>query len=195
MKLIACLANNNVIGVNGKIPWHSKKDLKYFKDITMDNVVVMGKNTYLSLFPYLKNKDDEPLPGRTKVVLTNNPNQFDIAKCQSQNTRFIQTIESLNYSVVENTLNYLEKSFSGKEIFVIGGEKIYSFFKGCYNDLLLTRIHINISVDENSSITYFPLSNQEIKNNFNLVYEEIDSCGLTNICFQQWKLKSLYNRI
>ena len=41
--LIAAYSRNMVIGKNGRIPWNLKDDKKRFKELTMGNVVVMGR--------------------------------------------------------------------------------------------------------------------------------------------------------
>ncbi|MBB3346903.1 MULTISPECIES: dihydrofolate reductase [unclassified Sphingomonas] len=58
-------ADNGVIGVDGRLPWHLPADLKRFKALTMGQAMVMGRKTFES-FP-------APLPGRRHVVLTRDP--------------------------------------------------------------------------------------------------------------------------
>lgn len=60
--LVVARAQNGVIGRDGRLPWHLPADLKRFKALTMDSVMVMGRKTFDSL-PGL-------LPGRRHVVLT-----------------------------------------------------------------------------------------------------------------------------
>ncbi len=55
-------ADNGVIGVDGRLPWHIPADLKRFKAMTMGRPMVMGRKTFDS-FP-------APLPGRRHIVLT-----------------------------------------------------------------------------------------------------------------------------
>lgn len=55
-------ADNGVIGVDGRLPWHLSADLKRFKAATMGRAMVMGRRTFES-FP-------APLPGRRHIVLT-----------------------------------------------------------------------------------------------------------------------------
>ena len=68
--LIVCKDTNNIIGVNGDLYVKIKKDLKYFSNITktkssdLENIVVMGYNTWSSI----KNK----LPNRKNIVITKN---------------------------------------------------------------------------------------------------------------------------
>ena len=62
--IVVARAQNGVIGRDGKLPWHLPADLKRFKELTMQTVMVMGRKTFESL-PGL-------LPGRRHVVLTRN---------------------------------------------------------------------------------------------------------------------------
>ena len=49
MNLIACVDKNYGIGIDDKILFRISSDLKYFKEMTNNKVVVMGYNTFLSL--------------------------------------------------------------------------------------------------------------------------------------------------
>jgi dihydrofolate reductase len=64
-KAIAAMSLNRVIGAGNKIPWHLPEDFKWFKRMTMGNVVVMGRKTFESL--------GRPLPNRKNLVLTRHP--------------------------------------------------------------------------------------------------------------------------
>ena len=66
LALIAAVAENGVIGVDGGMPWHYPEDLRRFKETTMGHPVVMGRRTYESIASRLGG----PLPGRTSVVLS-----------------------------------------------------------------------------------------------------------------------------
>jgi dihydrofolate reductase len=63
--LVAAYAAGRVIGDHGRIPWHLPEDFAHFKATTMGGVLVMGRATYDSI--------GRPLPGRTTVVVTRNP--------------------------------------------------------------------------------------------------------------------------
>lgn len=60
--LVAALDENFAIGKQGGLPWHLPDDLKYFKQLTMDRAVLMGRKTAESI--------GKPLPGRVNYVLT-----------------------------------------------------------------------------------------------------------------------------
>jgi len=63
--IVAAVARNGVIGVDGGMPWHLPDDLRRFKELTLGHVVVMGRKTYESI--------GHPLPGRATIVVTRNP--------------------------------------------------------------------------------------------------------------------------
>jgi dihydrofolate reductase len=65
LTLVAAYAANRVIGEHGRIPWRLSEDFAHFKATTMGGVLVMGRTTYDSI--------GRPLPGRTTIVLTRDP--------------------------------------------------------------------------------------------------------------------------
>ena len=67
MEAIYATDINHGLSKNGIIPWKSKKDMSFFMNKTMHNVVIMGRKTYYSL--------PRPLKDRLNIVLTSNPEQ------------------------------------------------------------------------------------------------------------------------
>ena len=63
--LIAAVGNNGVIGRDNELPWRIREDLRRFKQLTLGHTLVMGRKTYDSI--------GRPLPGRTTVVVTRQP--------------------------------------------------------------------------------------------------------------------------
>ncbi len=63
--LIAAVAENRVIGANGKIPWRIPSDFAWFKRTTLGKPLIMGRTTFEGL--------GKPLPGRTNIVVSRNP--------------------------------------------------------------------------------------------------------------------------
>ena len=45
--LIACVAENGVIGKKGELPWYLPVDLKHFRELTTNNTVIMGRKTFV----------------------------------------------------------------------------------------------------------------------------------------------------
>lgn len=66
--MIWAQARGGVIGAGGGLPWHLPEDLKAFRERTTGSTVVMGRRTWESLPERFR-----PLPGRTNVVLTTDP--------------------------------------------------------------------------------------------------------------------------
>lgn len=63
--LIAAMARNRAIGIDGEMPWHLPRELKHFKETTLGKPIVMGRRTCESI--------GRPLPGRQNIVVTRNP--------------------------------------------------------------------------------------------------------------------------
>lgn len=59
---IVAISKNFAIGKDGKLPWHYSADLKFFKQTTTGNAIVMGWNTWKSI--------GKPLPNRLNIVLS-----------------------------------------------------------------------------------------------------------------------------
>ena len=57
IKLICAVSKNNVIGNNNKLPWSISEDLKRFRELTNENIIVMGRKTYDSIGRPLPKRD------------------------------------------------------------------------------------------------------------------------------------------
>ena len=68
VQLIWAQAHGGVIGADGTLPWHLPEDMALFRRLTTGSTVVMGRRTWESLPERFR-----PLPGRTNVVLTSDP--------------------------------------------------------------------------------------------------------------------------
>jgi dihydrofolate reductase len=60
--LVAAVGENNVIGVDGMLPWHISSDLKHFRALTLNRPVIMGRKTFESI--------GRPLEQRTNIVVS-----------------------------------------------------------------------------------------------------------------------------
>lgn len=104
MNFIVAVSKEFAIGKNNDLLFNLPSDLKYFKKVTLDKVVVMGDRTYLSL-PF------RPLKNRINVVLSNNPN------FNAEGVIIARNLDDL-FDVL--------KEFDEDEIFVIGGGSVYN---------------------------------------------------------------------
>lgn len=71
VNLIAAVGRRGQLGLNGTIPWHDSSDFKWFKKMTMNQVVVMGQKTVATL---------PPLPGREVFTMTSSMTPEQILK-------------------------------------------------------------------------------------------------------------------
>lgn len=126
INIIVATSNNNVIGKNGDLPWKLPSDLKMFKEVTDGHVVVMGRKCWESIPEKFR-----PLPNRTNIVLTRNPNY------------------KANGAEVRHNLNLTLEEFlyDDKDIFIIGGADIYKEGFKYANQLYLTRVMSDVEGD------------------------------------------------
>lgn len=128
LSIIVAMDKNRLIGRGNDLPWHYPEDLKYFKSVTQGKAVLMGYNTYLSIY----NRLGKALPNRKNYVLT-----------------YQSTLPGEGI-IVEN-LEQLIASYQDEELFIIGGKTIYELFLNRASRLYIT--HIN---QEHDGDCYFP---------------------------------------
>ena len=87
IRLICAIAKNNVIGNENKLPWNISEDLKRFKELTSENIIVMGRKTYESI--------GRPLPKRKNIVLSRNKN-LEIQGVEVMNS--IESVIAVSYT-------------------------------------------------------------------------------------------------
>ena len=127
--IVAAVARNGVIGVDGGLPWHLPDDLRRFKALTLGHVLVMGRKTYESI--------GRPLPGRTTVVVTRNA-------AWDPGSEEVVVAPGLEEAVRAATA-------IDDEVFVVGGAQVYA------DALPLTdRLELTLVDDEPDGDTTFP---------------------------------------
>ena len=68
---VVAMARSRVIGRNNELPWpRLTSDLKFFKELTMNHTVIMGRKTFESIAQATKGK---MLPGRDMIYVTRHP--------------------------------------------------------------------------------------------------------------------------
>lgn len=113
--IVAC-DDARVIG-NSKtntMPWHIKEDLNYFKEVTMEHTVVMGKNTFSSI--------GKKLEGRENIILTSHKG-FTAEGC-----------------IICHDLDSVMPYLHNPEVFIIGGRAIYEQFIDLADRLYITEV-------------------------------------------------------
>ncbi len=119
--LVAALARNRAIGIEGRMPWHLPSELAHFKKITMGKPILMGRKTWLTV--------GRALPGRQNIVLSRNPD-FRAKGCD--------VVQSLEQALA---------IASGHEVMVIGGETLYRLALPLASRMVLTLIDLEPEAD------------------------------------------------
>jgi dihydrofolate reductase len=65
LALVVAIAENGVIGLNNRLPWHISSDLKHFRALTLGKPLIMGRKTFASV--------GRVLPGRETIVVSRDP--------------------------------------------------------------------------------------------------------------------------
>ena len=116
--LIVARNKKHYIGKDNKLMYKLSYDIKWFKEKTIDKIVVMGRKTQESL-------PKGYLPSRTNIVLSRN--------CEPH-------IDDNNV-LWFNDINILKDIINHNDIFIIGGEQIYKQFLDIVQTIYLTEIY------------------------------------------------------
>jgi len=145
---------NRVIGADGKIPWHLPEDFKWFKKMTLGNIIVMGRKTFESL--------GRPLPSRKNLVLTRHPQRLIKTHPEIfgqyhewRGGRYLKRAYQFHFSKLEknqrteilifNSLDRLNPEEFPNDIFICGGAQIYEQALSRCSDLFLTLVKREIA--------------------------------------------------
>ena len=131
--MINCLVaveKNQGIGFEGLMPWpHLKGDMTWFKQMTTNQVVIMGSTTYDSL--------GKPLPNRINVVISRK-----------------RELGDHTFSDPGAALDYCEVEYPDKDIFIIGGSAVYEAYLNIIDRFYITEIDADYKCDKFFNLTY-----------------------------------------
>ncbi len=127
LSIIACVGKNLELGKGNDLIFRIKEDQKYFKKVTINHIVVMGRRTFESLPGILKE--------RKNVVITRSNKEFP------EEVEVFKSIEEF----MDHYKDYED------EIFVIGGASIYRQFLDFCDKIYLTEVDKSHDAD-----VYFP---------------------------------------
>jgi dihydrofolate reductase len=134
ISLVVAAARNQVIGDRGEIPWRLPDDQKFFRSVTIDHTILMGRKTFDSL--------GKPLPRRTHLVLSRS------ARSPIEGVHFFESLASAE--------QWARERASG-DLFVIGGEAVYREALPSADRIFLTRVDAEPEGD-----TFFPEIDESI---------------------------------
>ena len=126
--LIVAMAKNQTIGIDNTLPWHLPHDLKYFKNVTMAQPIIMGRKTYESI--------GRPLPGRTNIVIT---------RQKDYHAEGIVVVNSLQQAL--DKAEDISFVAGHEEVMVIGGAEIYKQALLQADRLYITHVHSDVEGD------------------------------------------------
>ena len=155
IEAIVAVDSKNGIAKDGKIPWKSKTDMKFFREQTTGNIIIMGSTTLLSL------PNAMPLPNRINIVVTRTPEKYTCYPKYSQldNIFFWNEATVLSFLANPDLANLPNKFLikaekekvkeqeKCKKIFVIGGQQIYNLLMPFCSGILVTRIKSDYNCD------------------------------------------------
>jgi len=125
--MVAAVATNGVIGLDGDIPWSIPDDLKHFRAVTRGNTVVMGRRTFDSI--------GHPLPYRTNVVVTRD---------RTWAFEHVFVAHDVDEAIAE------AQDFEG-DVMIMGGAQIYAAAMPRATHQILTEVHLSPAGD-----THYP---------------------------------------
>lgn len=140
---IVCVDKNWGIGYNGDLLAHIPEDMKFFREKTIGETVIMGRKTYDSL-------PVRPLPERENIVITRNLIEDEFGRQLNEDGSKFYTLD-----MVKNGLKFIQscdKSVRISDAYIIGGGQIYKELLPYCDTVFVTKVeHAFENVD-----TYFP---------------------------------------
>ena len=160
IKAIMAVDEKGGISKGQSMPWPKNSiDLKWFKENTINNVVVMGRKTWED--PFMPT----PLKSRINVLITNKNKEL---------------IEGADYYLSGNVnieIQNIQSEYLNKDIFIIGGSEIINLTFNLIEQFYLTRIYGNYNCEKFIDVSL-------IENNLNMI-KKID--GNSTCHFEIWE--------
>ena len=160
IKAIMAVDEKGGISKGQSMPWPKNSiDLNWFKENTINNVVVMGRKTWED--PFMPT----PLKSRINVLITN------------KNKELVEGADYYLSGNVNNEIQNIQKEYKDKNIFIIGGSEIVNLTFNIIEQFYLTRIYGNYNCEKFIDISL-------IENNMNMI-KKID--GDSTCHFEIWE--------
>jgi len=172
IEAIVAIDQNYGLAKNGQIPWKSKTDMNFFKQKTINNIVVMGSKTLSSL------PKGAPLKDRLNIILTNKC--LNANETEKDNLLYFNEVELLAFLkdpkkyIQKDRYKYLNKDYT---IYIIGGKQIYDMFCKLCSTIWITKIKADYKCDlifSKEILDLFPVCMSELED------DELEIIKLTN---------------
>lgn len=126
---IVAMTPDGLIGSAEGLPWHIPTDLKFFKNVTKDKTIIVGKTTYDTL-PPLKDR---------KIIVMSRDEELEI---EEDSVKTVKSLEDLRETVIDDEISY-----------VAGGAQMYKLLMPFCDYFYVTEVFKKDAVGE----VYFPL--------------------------------------
>lgn len=128
LSLIAAIGRNNELGLNNRLIWKTQEDLKFYRNYTLNQNIIMGRKTFESM-------PIGALQKRNVYVLSSKPiDSYCDVNC---------------YNNIKDMLHLIKNT--EKNFIVVGGAQIYKAFLPYVDTMYLTEIYEDAEAD-----TFFP---------------------------------------
>lgn len=142
LSMIVARSLDDVIGVNGGLPWHEPDDLALFKKLTEGKAIVMGRHTWNSL-------PIRPLPGRLNIIVSSDPNQLHCPVGPQEPGNNPLVVFNLETAIS------IAKLHDHDEVMFIGGKGIYDAVVDMVDEVHLTEINRYVDPKPEDNVTIF----------------------------------------
>lgn len=145
--VVVCMDENRGIGYRGRLLYSIKEDMKHFYQLTVNKVIVYGRNT-LNTFP-----SGKPLPKRENIVLS-------------------KTVDAIEGCTVVRSMEELEDYchiHRITDIYVIGGECVYRQILPYTEYIHMTYVYAYKQADR-----FFPVFEEDFILQDSQMYENTD---------------------
>jgi len=142
--LVVAADENNVIGLEGGVPWHYPEDVRQYKERIAGHPVILGRRTFESM---------DQLSDCYTVVLTSDDSRSADSETVEYVTSPREAVEAAARAAASEEFggDGAEESDSPPVTYVIGGEAVYDLFLPFASRVFLSRIH-----ERNEGDRYFP---------------------------------------
>ena len=123
ISIVVAAAENDVIGVDGDIPWKLPDDQKRFKALTLGHPIIMGRLTHESI--------GRLLPGRETIILSSRADyRVEGARVVASLPAALEAAETIDDCAL-----------------IVGGERVYQLALPMSHCIELTRVHTEVEGD------------------------------------------------
>lgn len=140
---IACVSSDSGLGrTDGSLLFHIKNDLQRFKELTLNNHVLMGRKTFDSI---VEMRGGKLLPNRHTAIITRN---------KDYKSKYGEHVYTDLSRIINHAKTLTDKD---KTIWICGGGELYSEMLEHCSEIYLTHVNKHIEGDD---IIYYPMQKQ-----------------------------------